>query len=97
MRKKIFNLKILNYALWTNLIFTLLYPIPNTGERYKSFGYPLKYLTFHEQDLNRTFLSGFGINVLNLIQNIIVFYVIFLIVKLLFNKVKNTTIGSNKI
>lgn len=86
--KKIFNLKILNYSLWANLIFTLIYPIPNTTERYKSFGYPLKYLTFHEQDLNRTFLSGFGINILNLVQNIIFFYIIFLLVNILYKKIK---------
>ncbi|MDU7016762.1 MAG: hypothetical protein E6363_01145 [Enterobacter sp.] len=83
--KKFFNLKILNITLWINLILTVIYPLKNTNTGFE-FGFPLKYLSLHPQDLDKTFLSGFGINVLSLVQNIIFFYIIFLILKIIFEK-----------
>lgn len=76
MKERI-NFKILNQAAWISLLLTFitLYELNSSG--FKTWGYPVKYFTTYEfpQDSN-TLLFSTSTNLLGLISNILVIYIL---------------------
>ena len=68
-------------------------PSHNYGEFETIFGYPLGYLTiYNNNNLNRTLLSSFNLNIGILFLDIVIIYFIISVVKKLRGKKKNNNI-----
>ena len=76
MKERI-NFKILNQATWISLLLTFITPYELISSGFKTWGYPVKYFTTYEfpQD-STTLLSSTSTNLLGLISNILVIYII---------------------
>ncbi|BDU91685.1 hypothetical protein [Clostridium perfringens] len=76
MKERI-NFKILNQAAWISLLLTFITPYKLSPSGFKTWGYPVKYFTTYEfpQD-STTLLSSTSTNLLGLISNILVIYII---------------------
>lgn len=76
MKERI-NLKILNQAAWISLLLTFITPYELNSSGFKTWGYPVKYFTAYEfpQDSN-TLLFSTSTNLLGLISNILVIYIL---------------------
>ncbi|WP_415321589.1 hypothetical protein [Clostridium perfringens] len=75
--KEIINFKILNQAAWISLLLTFITPYELNSSGFKTWGYPVKYFTTYEfpQDSN-TLLFSTSTNLLGLISNILVIYIL---------------------
>ncbi|XZK31056.1 hypothetical protein ACSXCN_05940 [Clostridium perfringens] len=76
MKERI-NFKILNQAAWISLLLTFITPYELDSSGFKNWGYPIKYFTTYEfpQDSN-TLLFSTSINLLGLISNILIIYIL---------------------
>ncbi|HAT4246061.1 TPA: hypothetical protein I9059_001223 [Clostridium perfringens] len=76
MKERI-NFKILNQAAWISLLLTFITPYELNSSGFKTWGYPVKYFTTYEfpQDSN-TLLFSTSTNLLGLILNILVIYIL---------------------
>lgn len=76
MKERI-NFKILNQAAWISLLLTFITTYELSSSGFKTWGYPVKYFTTYEfpQD-STTLLSSTSTNLLGLISNILVIYII---------------------
>ena len=76
MKERI-NFKILNQAAWISLLLTFITPYELSPSGFKTWEYPVKYFTTYEfpQD-STTLLSSTSTNLLGLISNILVIYII---------------------
>ena len=66
MKERI-NFKILNQAAWISLLLTFITPYELSSSGFKTQGYPVKYFT--------TLLFSTSTNLLGLISNILVIYI----------------------
>ncbi|MDK0710304.1 hypothetical protein P5E62_13925 [Clostridium perfringens] len=92
MKERI-NFKILNQAAWLSLVLTFITPYELDSSGFKTWGYPVKYFTTYEfpQDSN-TLLFSTSTNLLGLISNILIIYIvinIFILLKKRFIKDKS--------
>lgn len=67
-----------NYSAWIVLLLTYILPSHNFGEFASEFGYPMPYLKIFNTKLNKTLLSSFSINILILLIDILIVYLIIL-------------------
>lgn len=76
MKERI-NFKILNQAAWISLLLTFITSYELNSSGFKTWGYPVKYFTTYEfpQDSN-TLLFSTSTNLLGLISNILVIYIL---------------------
>ncbi|ELC8421254.1 hypothetical protein ACSXBY_11065 [Clostridium perfringens] len=88
MKERI-NFKILNQAAWLSLVLTFIIPYELSSSGFKTWGYLVKYFTTYEfpQD-STTLLSSTSTNLLGLISNILVIYIIINIFILLKERLK---------
>ena len=88
MKERI-NFKILNQAAWLSLVLTFIIPYELSSSGFKTWGYPVKYFTKYEfpQD-SPTLLSSTSTNLLGLISNILIIYIVINIFILLKERLK---------
>ncbi|MGG7142909.1 hypothetical protein ACQPVP_05535 [Clostridium nigeriense] len=87
-----FNKKIFNMSAWIVVLLAYLLPSHNYGEFAKNFGYPFAYLTIYDNSLNKRLLSSFYINLGTLLINILIIYFIIYVVQKLLTKKDNINI-----
>ncbi len=88
MKERI-NFKILNQAAWLSLVLTFIIPYELSPSGFKTWGYPVKYFTIYEfpQD-STTLLFSTSTNLLGLISNILIIYIVINIFILLKERLK---------
>lgn len=81
-----FNIKVFNISVWITLILAYVLPAQKNEPHLSSYGYPFAFLTIPSLLQGKTLLSSLGVNLLYLILNIVVIYVIISIGKKVISK-----------
>lgn len=81
-----FNIKIFNISLWITLILAYVLPAQKRELHLMRYGYPFAFLTVPNSLQGNTLLSSLGVNLLYLILNIVVIYMIISIGKKVVSK-----------
>ncbi len=82
------NLKRLNFAAWLTLFVTYLMPYRFTDGFETSYGYPIPFVSIYNSPLRKTPFYSMSVNLLAVIIDVLILYLILSIVMRIWNKLR---------
>ena len=87
--KKI-DLKTLNISAWLIVISTYLLPFREYDGFETSIGYPIPFISVHNVPNGRAPFSSMYVNVLAMLLNVVIIYIIFSVIKVIWKRYKKS-------